>query len=119
MTASSSSPSFHWDGTLRKNNHRPLHAQIIMKCANVRESPRPRKGYAEPRDAQRKILANQLLRGRDDESRMNVVCIGRNASMQRPIRVCGYGYVANRRTKYVWWFGPKGDGMRCHRVVII
>jgi hypothetical protein len=89
-----------------------------VKCANVRESPRLRKGYAEPRDAQMEILANQLLRGRDDESRMNTVCRqGRDCSMQRPIRV--YSYVFRRRTKYVCWFGPKGDGMRSHRVMIV
>jgi len=89
-----------------------------MECANVRESPRLHKGYAEPRNAQRWLHNIQpLLRGRDDESRMNTVCIGINDSMQRPIGICRY--IANRRTKYVWWFGPKGDGMRSHRVVIV
>src|SRR5271165_7057598 len=48
---------------------------------------------------------------------MNTVCIGRDCSMQRPIRV--YSYVARRRTKWVCWLGPKGDSMRSHRVMIV
>jgi hypothetical protein len=57
----------------RKNKHRPLHAQIIMKCANVRKSPRLRKSDAEPRKAQgwirgRLRYTESRLRGCNDEA---------------------------------------------------
>src|SRR5208282_5536916 len=55
----------------RKNNHRPLHAQIIMKCANIRVSTHMRKGYAEPRLRETQWVLHRkkpLLRGRDDEA---------------------------------------------------
>ena len=57
----------------RQDNHGPLHTQIIMERANVRESPRMRKGYAEPRKAQgwirgRLRYTESRLRRRDDEA---------------------------------------------------
>src|SRR5215813_11883758 len=91
--------------------------QIIMKCTNIRENTRLHKGYAEPRLRETQWVLHRrkpLLRGRDDEAGVNTVCIGKDLSMQGPIRVHAYcgGKGGERKDRAVWRFAPKGNGMR-------
>src|SRR5215469_2356672 len=95
-----------------------------MKCTNIRENTRLHKGYAEPRLRETQWVLHRrkpLLRGRDDEAGVNTVCIGKDLSMQGPIRVHAYcgGKGGERKDRAVWRFAPKGNGMRRHRVVVI
>ena len=69
---------------LRVNNHRPLHTQVVMKCANVTENARLWKSYTEPRDAERCLGIRPILWCRHDEARVNTVSRRRMTACSAP-----------------------------------
>src|SRR5437870_12839195 len=70
------------------NNHRTRHAQIVMKRADVRKSPRIRKSDPEACHAEGRLREPKpFLRRRDDEPRVSAVGSGIDDGVPGPVRI--------------------------------
>jgi hypothetical protein len=98
---------------LWENYHFPLHAEIIMKHANIGKYSRMGKCNSESRDAERRCCKEHLiLRRCKDQARVNVISARIDYSVQRSIWIKG----RVDRGDWIARFDAEGDGMRCCRV---
>ena len=99
------------------NNHRTRHAQIVMKRADVRKSPRIRKSDPEACHAEGRLREPKpFLRRRDDEPRVSAVGSGIDDGVPGPVRI---DRNVRGRVHEVRRFGPEGNGMRRDRILVI